>query len=235
MPRLVSRSFGRAIAVAVSLMLSVAATLPPLSAQRAPGESASRPSLVVFLTIDQMIPDYFTRFGTQFTGGLRRLQAGGVLYTNGYQDHATTETAPGHASTMSGRFPAHTGIVRNNAGVNDNAHPLVGGGGAGASPFRFQGTTVTDWLVAADPRSRALSVSRKDRGAILPIGRSKTLSGEQRIFERARIPNSTSPAGRRESIFCAVRGRRSTRSISRVARAAGRYKRRRATRRMPSK
>ena len=173
MPRLVSRSFGRAIAVAVSLMLSVAATLPPLSAQRAPGESASRPSLVVFLTIDQMIPDYFTRFGTQFTGGLRRLQSGGVLYTNGYQDHATTETAPGHASTMSGRFPAHTGIVRNNAGVNDDTHPLVGGGGAGASPFRFQGTTVTDWLVAADPRSRALSVSRKDRGAILPIGRSK--------------------------------------------------------------
>ena len=134
--------------------------------------SAPRPVLVVFLTIDQMIPDYFARFGAQFTGGLRRLQAGGVLYTNGFQDHATTETAPGHASTMSGRFPVHTGIVRNNAGVNDSTHPLIGGG-PGASPFRFQGTTLTDWIVAADPRARALSVSRKDRGAILPIGRSK--------------------------------------------------------------
>ncbi|MDZ7631870.1 MAG: alkaline phosphatase family protein [Gemmatimonadaceae bacterium] len=67
----------------------------------------------------------------------------------------------------------HTGIVRNNAGVNDNKHPLVGGGGAGASPFRFQGTTLVDWISTADPRSRALSISRKDRGAILPIGRAK--------------------------------------------------------------
>lgn len=143
----------------------------PLRAQRA--AVPSRPTLIVFLTIDQMLPDYFARYGRQFTGGLHRLQSGGVLYTNGFQDHATTETAPGHASTMSGRFPMHTGIVRNNAGVNDRDNALVGAGGAGASPFRFQGTTLTDWLIAADPRSRALSISRKDRGAILPIGRSK--------------------------------------------------------------
>lgn len=153
-----------------TLLLSIVGA-GSIVAQRAP--TPARPSLVVFLTIDQMIPEYFARYGRQFTGGLHRLQSGGVLYTNGYQDHATTETAPGHAATMSGRFPSHTGIVRNNAGVNDSAHPLVGGGGAGASPFRFQGTTVTDWLIASDPRSRALSISRKDRGAILPIGRSK--------------------------------------------------------------
>lgn len=159
----------RVAASGVALLLSTAAAA---SAQRAPAAPA-KPTLVVFFTVDQMIPDYFTRYGREFTGGLKRLQAGGVLYTNGYQDHATTETAPGHASTMSGRFPMHTGIVRNNAGVNDASHPAVGGNIAGASPFRFQGTTVTDWLVAADPRSRALSISRKDRGAILPIGRSK--------------------------------------------------------------
>ena len=159
-------STARVAALGVALAASAS-----LSAQRA--APAARPTLVVFFTIDQMIPDYFARYGAQFTGGLHRLQSGGVLYTNGYQDHATTETAPGHAATMSGRFPAHTGIVRNNAGVNDNAHPMIGGGGAGASPFRFQGTTVTDWLVAADPKARALSVSRKDRGAILPIGRSR--------------------------------------------------------------
>src|SRR5207249_6051036 len=33
--------------------------------------------------------------------------------------------------------------------------------------------TVFDWLSKKDPRSHALSVSKKDRGAILPIGRSK--------------------------------------------------------------
>jgi arylsulfatase A-like enzyme len=72
---------------------------------------------------------------------------------------------------MSGRFPRSTGIVFNAAGVLDPLAPLIGGGGPPASPFRFRGSTLTDWLRVADPRSRALSVSRKDRGAILPIGR----------------------------------------------------------------
>lgn len=163
----------RASARLARALLLAAASAASLAAQRMTAAAAPRPTLVVFFTIDQMIPDYFARYRTEFTGGLHRLQSGGVLYSNGYQDHATTETAPGHAATMSGRFPAHTGIVRNNAGVNDNGHPMIGGGGPGASPFRFQGTTLTDWIVRADPRGRALSVSRKDRGAILPIGRSK--------------------------------------------------------------
>ena len=164
----------RVAASGAAFLLAALATSRPAAAQRAARASAATtPTLIVFFTVDQMIPDYFTRYGAEFTGGLRRLQRGGVFYRNGYQDHGTTETAPGHASTMSGRFPQHTGIVRNNAGVNDSTHPAIGGAIFGASPFRFQGTTVTDWLVAADPRSRALSVSRKDRGAILPIGRSK--------------------------------------------------------------
>jgi predicted AlkP superfamily pyrophosphatase or phosphodiesterase len=161
----------RLASIGGAILFFAAATVCPAEAQQT--AAPDRPTLVVFITIDQMIPDYFARFGGQFTGGLRRLTSGGVLYTNGYQDHATTETAPGHSATMSGRFPAHTGIVRNNAGVNNNSHPLLGGGGPGASPFRFQGTTLTDWIVSHDPRARALSISRKDRGAILPIGRSK--------------------------------------------------------------
>ena len=35
---------------------------------------------------------------------------------------------------------------------------------------RYAAVVVTDWLTAADARTRALSVSYKDRGAILPIG-----------------------------------------------------------------
>ena len=72
---------------------------------------------------------------------------------------------------MSGRFPRRTGIARNSAGVQDPQQPLVGARGPGASPFRFRGTTLTDWLRSKNPRTRALSVSGKDRGAILPIGR----------------------------------------------------------------
>ncbi len=135
---------------------------------------AAKPTLVVFITVDQMRADYFARFRPQLTGGLRRLYDGGAFYKNGFQDHAITETAPGHASTMSGRFPVHTGITANALGVNTTAAPLIGGATEiGASPFRFIGTTLTDWMRAADPSTRFLSVSRKDRGAILPIGRSK--------------------------------------------------------------
>jgi predicted AlkP superfamily pyrophosphatase or phosphodiesterase len=167
---------------ALSLLVAAAA---PLAAQRpdvrpAPSRPqgatapapAAPPTLVVFITVDQLTPDYFARFATQLTGGLGRLRRGGAFFSNGQQDHATTETAPGHASTMSGRFPAHTGIVRNNAGVQDPQAPLIGAEGAPASPFRFRGSVLMDWMRTRDPRSRGLSVSRKDRGAILPLGRA---------------------------------------------------------------
>src|SRR4051812_48764567 len=131
------------------------------------------PKLVVFITIDQMRPDYFTPFEPQLTGGLGRLYHGGAFFTNAFQDHAITETAPGHSETMSGRFPVHNGIQSNSAGVNDTTVTLINASGLGASPFRFRGTTLTDWLTAKDPRTRVLSVSRKDRGAILPIGKSR--------------------------------------------------------------
>jgi predicted AlkP superfamily pyrophosphatase or phosphodiesterase len=134
---------------------------------------ASTPKLVLFITIDAMRPDYFSRFEPQLTGGLGRLYRGGAVFTNAFQDHAITETAPGHSETMSGRFPVHNGITANSAGVNDTTVTLIDAPGWGASPFRFRGTTLTDWLIAKDPRTRVLSVSRKDRAAILPIGRSK--------------------------------------------------------------
>lgn len=140
---------------------------------QSPTAAAEKPTLVVFVTIDQLRPDYLDRWRAQLTGGLRRLLDEGHFIANGVHDHAITETAPGHASTMSGRFPYSTGIASNSAGVNTKDAPLVGGDGTGASPYRFEGTVLADWMQAADPRTRVLSVSRKDRGAILPVGRGK--------------------------------------------------------------
>lgn len=134
---------------------------------------APRPRLVVVVTVDQLRADYLDRYRSQLRGGLLRLLTEGAVFTDAYQDHAITETAPGHASILSGRFPAHTGIIRNLAGVQDSATPLIGLPGVGASPARFRGTELFDWLRAAEPGARALSVSAKDRGAILPIGRAK--------------------------------------------------------------
>lgn len=169
MPRSLSVVCAALLSLAASATLTAQSPLPTATTKAA----VRRPALVVFITIDQMRADYFARFQSQLNGGLKRLHDG-AFFANGFQDHAITETAPGHASTMSGRFPVHTGIVMNSQGVNTANAPLIGAGDAGASPFRFVGTTLTDWMRDADPSTRVLSVSRKDRGAILPIGRTKT-------------------------------------------------------------
>lgn len=156
---------------AAILSLMVPAT--QLLAQRLTALPADRPMLVVFLTVDQMRSDYIDRWATQYSGGLARFGKHGAFFMNAFQDHANTETAPGHSVTMSGRFPRSTGIVSNNAGVLDSQAPLLTSRDAPASPFRFRGTTLIDWLRTRDPASRALSISRKDRGAILPLGRAK--------------------------------------------------------------
>jgi arylsulfatase A-like enzyme len=131
-------------------------------------------SLVVLVTVDQLRPDYLTRYARQLTGGLHMLLEAGTFFDHGRQNHAITETAPGHSTLLSGREPAHTGIVDNEEGVGDASVPLLdGAGGSGASPRRFQGTTLSDWLRASDHETRVFSVSRKDRGAILPVGRAR--------------------------------------------------------------
>jgi predicted AlkP superfamily pyrophosphatase or phosphodiesterase len=144
------------------------------SSPRTDSRAAAPPSLIVLITVDQLRDDYLDRFGAQLHGGLARLSRGGAWFTNAHHDHAITETAPGHATLLSGRFPRSTGIMSNRIGVEDAAAPLIGPPGAlGASPRRFQGTTLVDWLHTRDPQSRTLSVSMKDRGAILPVGRSR--------------------------------------------------------------
>ncbi len=159
MPRAVAR---RISTVVIPLTLLLVTPAPP------------RPTLLVMVTVDQLRPDYFARWSTQWQGGFRRLLRDGAVFPNALQDHAVTETAPGHATVLSGRHPASTGIVLNELGVPDSSASLLGVPGAmGASPRRFVGTTLIDWLRRADPATQFLSVSRKDRGAILPIGRSR--------------------------------------------------------------
>jgi predicted AlkP superfamily pyrophosphatase or phosphodiesterase len=174
--------FPRLLATALAVTALVAASgcaqaqppqpVPP-PAPLASSRVQTKPTLVVFITIDQLRGDYLSRFSHQFVGGLQRFAQQGAWFTQAFHDHANTETAPGHAATMSGRFPVHTGIAANSAGVNDQNAPLLDAGDPGASPRRFIGTTLLDWMRAADRRTRFLSVSRKDRGAILPIGRSR--------------------------------------------------------------
>ncbi len=159
------------LAVLVLLLASCASGSLPSRGGRS---DSSRAALVVVITVDQLGSDYVDRYGAEFSGGLRRLLDESAVWPRATHDHAITETAPGHASILSGRFPVHTGISSNSRGVNTSEAPLLGSAELGASPFRFRGTVLYDWLKTADPSSRALSVSRKDRGAILPMGTAKS-------------------------------------------------------------
>ena len=128
----------------------------------------------MLVTVDQLRADYLDRFAPQLRGGLARLAAGGAYFRDAYHDHAIPETAPGHATLLSGRFPRSTGILANEIGVDDPEAPLLGSeSGGGASPRRFRGTTLADWLHARDSRSRAVGISAKARSAILPLGRAR--------------------------------------------------------------
>jgi predicted AlkP superfamily pyrophosphatase or phosphodiesterase len=164
-----------ALALAFCACATSAQAPPSGSGTARPAATAAHPTLVVLITVDQLRADYLTRFGPQLHGGLGRLMRGGAWFTDAHHDHAITETAPGHATLLAGRYPRSTGIMLNRAGVEDDAAALIGGAvGTGASPRRFVGTTLVDWLRTADPRSKSLSVSMKDRAAILPVGRSRT-------------------------------------------------------------
>lgn len=48
----------------------------------------TQPQLVVLVTVDQLRPDYFERWGDEFTGGLARFWNAGAVFTNaaGVQD-----------------------------------------------------------------------------------------------------------------------------------------------------
>src|SRR5262249_20469616 len=133
------------------------------------------PRLVVLIAVDQMRADYLARFASRWTGGFARIYRGGTVFAQGQQDHAATETAPGHSTMLSGRYPAHTGIALNNRGVQDRTSLMVGSttDTIGASPRRFLAATLYDWLLAPVPNTRFLSFSRKARAAIFPIGRAR--------------------------------------------------------------
>jgi predicted AlkP superfamily pyrophosphatase or phosphodiesterase len=98
------------------------------------------------------------------------------------------ETAPGHATLATGVFPARHGIVANSwhqrAGfewplmyaVGDSTSRILGyehdASLEGRSPANLTRDGIADWVRAADPQARAVSISRKDRSAVAMAGRS---------------------------------------------------------------
>lgn len=71
--------------------------------------------------VDQMRADYLDRFAPLFApdGGLERIRTRALRFPDARHRHATTATAPGHATLATGVDPARHGIVNNSFQLGD--------------------------------------------------------------------------------------------------------------------
>jgi predicted AlkP superfamily pyrophosphatase or phosphodiesterase len=148
--------------------------LAVLSALLSSGVAASAaPKLLLIVSVDQMRAAYLTPSSGAYTGGLARLQREGFVYDNARHLHVPTETGPGHAVILTGRFPDTTGIAANHwfDRSSGSATYCVADSVFGLGPEHLWGYTLGDALKARDPESRVVSVSLKDRAAILLGGK----------------------------------------------------------------
>lgn len=143
-------------------------------------EPAPKPKLVIAISVDQFSANLYEAWRPLWTDGIKRLSQG-VVYPAGYQSHAATETCPGHSTLLTGRHPNKTGIVANELRdpatgkmvyclYDPSTSPADGSQDAPVGPARLMADTLGDWLKAASPQSRVVTVSSKDRGAINMAG-----------------------------------------------------------------
>ena len=158
------------------------------SASNAATPAPERPKLVVLIIIDGLPQRQIDANRAQFVkDGFARFLERGSWFANAHYDHAFTVTAAGHAALLSGASPSRSGIIGNEWRDPDTGEPMycAQDGSAtyigqrtrpqdGTSPKNLKVETVGDVLRRADPRSRVIAVSGKDRGAIMPAGKTGT-------------------------------------------------------------
>lgn len=148
------------------------------SCESEPGNSSERtidetPALVIGIMVDQMRPDFIYRYWGKFgDDGFKRLVNEGFSFTNAHFEYVPTATGPGHASVYGGTTPSVHGVVSNS--VHVPGYEGVGsapGYNGSVGPGNMLTTTVGDELrLHTNFRSKVVSISRKDRGAIIPAG-----------------------------------------------------------------
>ncbi|HTH28337.1 MAG TPA: alkaline phosphatase family protein, partial [Sphingobium sp.] len=168
--------------LALAAMLSLAAPAVGQEMRTQAQAPASKPSLIVAIAVDQFSADLFSQYRATFNGGLKRL-AQGVVFPQGYQSHAATETCPGHATILTGVRPGRSGIIANywidqsiareDKRVYCAEDPAVPGSSSKSymvSLKRLRAETLGDRMKATDPASRVIALSGKDRAAVMMGG-----------------------------------------------------------------
>jgi hypothetical protein len=165
-----------------------AAAAKPPARPAAVAAQVKPPKLVVVMVIDGLPAEQVQRYRDQFgPGGLRRLLEQGASFTDAHQAHGITVTAVGHSAVLTGAYPYRHGIIGNNwiaaDGRNvycteDTRYHYVGEATDehdGTSPANLRVDTLGDQLrYATGNRSKVVTVSGKDRGAILLAGKTGT-------------------------------------------------------------
>jgi predicted AlkP superfamily pyrophosphatase or phosphodiesterase len=143
--------------------------------------------LVLILVIDQFRYDYLMRFRPYFVkGGFNRLLDGGAVFSDCRYDYATTMTGPGHATLLTGAYPNAHGIIGNDWYDRNSKREVYcvedlhtrtvadsqkSSPSPGFSPANLTASTLGDELrMATDFRAKAVSISLKDRAAVLMGG-----------------------------------------------------------------
>jgi predicted AlkP superfamily pyrophosphatase or phosphodiesterase len=150
--------------------------------------TAPRPALVVFLVADGLPQSQVVDYRDQLSpDGLRRFLERGAWFSDARYGHAFTATGPGHATMLTGAYPHRTGIIGNDWRDRVTGEPEYCAGDAtysyighstqkldGTSPKNLLVETLGDVLRRVDANAKVISISAKDRGAILPAGKSGT-------------------------------------------------------------
>jgi len=167
----------------IKLALSLCAVLAPCLSQPVHAQSSrpARPKLVVGIAVDQMRWDYLYRYLQDYDGGLKRMLDEGFSCENTMINYVPSTTANGHTCIWTGSVPAINGIDGNHFYdgdrwvycTEDSTVRSVGTTTKAGqmSPHYELSTTIGDELkLATDFRSKVISISLKDRAAILPGG-----------------------------------------------------------------
>ncbi|MBV9079805.1 MAG: alkaline phosphatase family protein [Elusimicrobia bacterium] len=127
---------------------------------------AERPRLIAIVVIDQFGTPLFERLPAN--GRFRARLKDAAVFPNALHDHVPTKTAPGHASISTGRPPSVHGIISNdifNRALGRVVSSVTGPDGSKGA-YRLEAPTLGDKMKDADPSSKVVSLSLKDRSAI---------------------------------------------------------------------
>ena len=139
------------------------------------GFCATDPKLVVIIVGDQIRADYLEKYRSYLSpDGLRRFLEHGAYFKNAFHDDAVTKTSPGHVLIGSGLYPKDSGIIGNEwfdaaSGKTVSPSETIPGGDRVQLKW-FVGRSFAERLHQKKPHSRIVSVSLKDRAALLLTG-----------------------------------------------------------------